>query len=83
MESGESTPRLSTAAIVAIACNAMVAILLFLLFLILYRACRVPSSTERLPVLALAESETQQRNTHKYLLTTRLQKHKSNVATTA
>nr|AMB20849.1 Adropin [Oreochromis niloticus] len=68
MESEESTG-LSTAALVAIACNTFVAILLLLLCLILYRACRVPSSPERQPVLAPSEAETQQMNEHKYLLT--------------
>lgn len=69
MESEESMIGLSTAALVAIACNTFVAILLLLLFLILYRACRVPSSPERLPVLAPSHGETLQVNEHKYLLT--------------
>uniref|UniRef100_A0A3P8RUY6 Adropin n=1 Tax=Amphiprion percula TaxID=161767 RepID=A0A3P8RUY6_AMPPE len=69
MESEGSTTGLSTAALVAIACNTFVAILLLLLCLIIYRACRVPSSPERLPVLAPSEAETQQINKHKYLLT--------------
>uniref|UniRef100_A0A3Q1JN24 Uncharacterized protein n=1 Tax=Anabas testudineus TaxID=64144 RepID=A0A3Q1JN24_ANATE len=69
MESEESTTALSTAALVAIACNTFVAILLLLLCLILFRACRIPSSPERLPVLAPSEGETQQINEHKYLLT--------------
>uniref|UniRef100_A0A3Q2W4J3 Adropin n=1 Tax=Haplochromis burtoni TaxID=8153 RepID=A0A3Q2W4J3_HAPBU len=68
MESEGSTG-LSTAALVAIACNTFVAILLLLLCLILYRACRVPSSPERQPVLAPSEAETQQMNEQKYLLT--------------
>lgn len=69
MESEESITGLSTAALVAIGCNTFVAILLLLLCLILYRACGVPSSPERLPVLALSGGETQQANQHKYLLT--------------
>uniref|UniRef100_A0AAQ5ZLJ8 Adropin n=1 Tax=Amphiprion ocellaris TaxID=80972 RepID=A0AAQ5ZLJ8_AMPOC len=69
MESEGSTTGLSTAALVAIACNTFVAILLLLLCLIIYQACRVPSSPERLPVLAPSEAETQQINEHKYLLT--------------
>uniref|UniRef100_A0A667YAK2 Uncharacterized protein n=1 Tax=Myripristis murdjan TaxID=586833 RepID=A0A667YAK2_9TELE len=69
MESEEGMTGLSTAALVAIACNTFVAILLLLLFLILYRACKVPSSQERLPVLAPNVGQTQQRNEHKYLLT--------------
>lgn len=69
MESEEIPTGLSTAALVAIACNTFVAVLLLLLCLILYRACRVPSSPERLPVLAPSEAATQQMNEHKYLLT--------------
>lgn len=69
MESEDSVTGLSTAALVAIACNTFVAVLLLLLCLILYRACRVPSSPERLPVLAPSEAGTQQINEHKYLLT--------------
>lgn len=69
MESEESMAGLSTAALVAIGCNTFVAVLLLLLCLILYRACRVPSSPERVPVLAQNEGETQQMNEHKYLLT--------------
>ena len=60
---------LSTAALVAIACNTFVAILLLLLCLIVYRACRVPSSPERLPVLTPSEAQTQQMSEQKYLLT--------------
>ena len=69
MESEENPTGLSTAALVAIACNAFVAVLLLLLCLILYRACRVPSSPERQPVLAPREREAQQTNEHKHLLT--------------
>lgn len=69
MEQEEPTAGLSTAAVVAIGCNALVAILLLLLCLVLYRACRVPSSPERLPVLAQDRAENQQVNKHKYLLT--------------
>uniref|UniRef100_A0A673WBU2 Adropin n=1 Tax=Salmo trutta TaxID=8032 RepID=A0A673WBU2_SALTR len=68
MESGERLG-LSTAAVVAIACNAMVAILLLVLFLIIYRACKVPSSQERVPVLAVPAGQPQQSSEHKYLLT--------------
>uniref|UniRef100_A0A3P9AMK5 Adropin n=1 Tax=Esox lucius TaxID=8010 RepID=A0A3P9AMK5_ESOLU len=68
MESGESLG-LSTAAVVAIACNALVAFLLLVLFLILYKACKVPSSQERAPVLAVPTGQTQQIGEHKYLLT--------------
>uniref|UniRef100_A0A3Q3BBA7 Adropin n=1 Tax=Kryptolebias marmoratus TaxID=37003 RepID=A0A3Q3BBA7_KRYMA len=69
MESAGRATGLSAAALVAVACNAFVALLLLLLCLIVYRACRVPSSPERLPVLAPSEAESQQVNEHKYLLT--------------
>uniref|UniRef100_A0A3Q4BBY3 Adropin n=1 Tax=Mola mola TaxID=94237 RepID=A0A3Q4BBY3_MOLML len=69
MEPDASMAGLSTAALVAIGCNTLVAILLLLLCLIIYRACRVPSSPERLPVLAQREGKTLQVNQHKYLLT--------------
>ena len=46
MESEEITTGLSAAALVAIGCNAFVAVLLLLLFLILYRACKVPSGPD-------------------------------------
>lgn len=69
MEHEEPVAGLSTAAVVAIGCNALVAILLLLLCLVVYRACGVPSSPERLPVLAQDGAENQQVNKHKYLLT--------------
>ncbi|KAK9529338.1 hypothetical protein VZT92_013440 [Zoarces viviparus] len=69
MESEERMTGLSTAALVAIACNTLVAILLLLLCLVLYRACGVPSSQARLPVLAPSEGESQQVNELKCPLT--------------
>lgn len=69
MEQEEPTAGLSTAAVVAIGCNALVAVLLLLLCLVLYRACRVPSSPETLPVLARDAAQIPQGNRHKYLLT--------------
>lgn len=69
METNESMTGLSTAALVAIACNTFVGVLLLLLCLILFRACRVPSSPERLLALVPGEGETQQMNEQKYLLT--------------
>lgn len=69
MEQEEPTAGLSTAAVVAIGCNTLVAVLLLLLCLVLFRACRVPSSPERLPVLAQDAAENPQVNKHKYLLT--------------
>lgn len=68
---------LSTAALVAIACNTCVAFLLLLLCLILYRACRVPSCPDSLAVLAQREPEAQQMNEHNYLLTSWLQTQRS------
>lgn len=68
MESGDGGVGLSTAAVVAIVCNVLVAVLLLVLFLILYKACKVPSSQERVPVLA--PGNAQQKHEQKYLLTT-------------
>uniref|UniRef100_A0A3Q2XYS3 Adropin n=1 Tax=Hippocampus comes TaxID=109280 RepID=A0A3Q2XYS3_HIPCM len=68
METEESLPALSTAALVAIVCNAFAAIFLLLLCLVLYRACRVPSSPDRLMVLSPSEGEGRPLN-EKYLLT--------------
>lgn len=67
MESGMSSG-LSTGAIVAIVCNSLVAVLILILLVILYKACQIPSSQERTPVLATGEKE--QKNEQKYLLTT-------------
>uniref|UniRef100_A0A3B3SIN6 Adropin n=1 Tax=Paramormyrops kingsleyae TaxID=1676925 RepID=A0A3B3SIN6_9TELE len=53
--------------IVAIVCNVLVAVLIVILFVILCKACRVPSSQERVPVLA--SGQVQQGNQHRYLLT--------------
>lgn len=55
---------LSTSAIVAIACNTVLVVLIVILFLILCKACRTPSCPDRnLP------SETDERgNEEKYLL---------------
>lgn len=58
---------LSTAAVVAIVCNVLVAVLIFVLFLVLYHACKVPSSQEREPVLTPVQG-LHERNEHKYLL---------------
>lgn len=58
---------LSPAAIVAIVCNSVVAVLILILFVILYKACKIPSSPERAPVLA--ETQEPQRTEQKYLLT--------------
>uniref|UniRef100_A0A672K634 Uncharacterized protein n=1 Tax=Sinocyclocheilus grahami TaxID=75366 RepID=A0A672K634_SINGR len=58
---------LSAAAIVAIVCNLIVAVLILILFVILYKACKIPSSLERAPVLV--ETQEPQRTEQKYLLT--------------
>lgn len=79
MEPAERPPGLSAAALVAIACNTCVAVLLLLLCLIVCRACRVPSSPERLSVLTQREPEAQRGNEHNYLLTSWLHKQESNV----
>lgn len=68
MESSSSMG-LSTAAVVAIVCNVLVAVLMFVLFLVLYHACKVPSSQEREPVLTPVQSgQHEERNEHRYLL---------------
>lgn len=57
---------LSVWAIVAIVCNSVVGVLILMLFVILYKACKVPSRQEKAPAFAQKE----QTNTeHKYLLT--------------
>lgn len=57
---------LSMWAIAAIVCNSAVGILILILFVILYKACKVPSKQEKVPVLSL---ESNKRTVeHKYLL---------------
>uniref|UniRef100_A0A3P8ZBV6 Adropin n=1 Tax=Esox lucius TaxID=8010 RepID=A0A3P8ZBV6_ESOLU len=58
---------LSSWAIVAIVCNSVVGFLTLILFVILYKACKVPSCQERAPVLIPAQE--QQGVEQKYLLT--------------
>uniref|UniRef100_A0A3Q4AIN6 Uncharacterized protein n=1 Tax=Mola mola TaxID=94237 RepID=A0A3Q4AIN6_MOLML len=58
---------LSAWAIVAIVCNSVVGVLILVLFVILYKACKVPSQQEKVPVLT--EPEQERTNEHKYLLT--------------
>ncbi|KAJ6663071.1 hypothetical protein lerEdw1_010892 [Lerista edwardsae] len=63
-ESQSQEGGLSTGAIIAIACNAVIATLILLLFLILCKACRTPSCPDR-----NSPSETDERgNEEKYLL---------------
>lgn len=58
---------LSVWAIVAIVCNSVVGVLVLILFVILYKACKVPSHPEKVPVLT---AEPQQKKAEqKYLLT--------------
>uniref|UniRef100_A0A4W4E8E2 Adropin n=1 Tax=Electrophorus electricus TaxID=8005 RepID=A0A4W4E8E2_ELEEL len=68
MEAGDPSLGLSTAAVVAVVCNVLVALLILVLFLILYKACKVPSSQERVPVLT--PGTALEKNEQKYLLTT-------------
>ncbi len=58
---------LSPAAIVAIVCNSVVAVLILILFVILCKACKIPSSPERAPVLTKIQEP--QKTEQKYLLT--------------
>uniref|UniRef100_A0A3Q1H1W3 Uncharacterized protein n=1 Tax=Anabas testudineus TaxID=64144 RepID=A0A3Q1H1W3_ANATE len=50
---------LSVWAIVAIVCNSLVGILILILFVILYKACKVPSHQEKVPVFT---AEPEQKN---------------------
>uniref|UniRef100_A0A4W4GFF5 Adropin n=1 Tax=Electrophorus electricus TaxID=8005 RepID=A0A4W4GFF5_ELEEL len=63
----DTEPRtgLSPAAVVAIVCNSVTAVLIFILFLILCKACKVPSCPEKAPVLI--ESQEKQKVEQKYL----------------
>lgn len=58
---------LSSAAVVAIVCNTVLAVLILLLFIIICKACKVPSSPERAPVLA--QTQEKKKSEQKYLLT--------------
>lgn len=58
---------LSAWAIMAIVCNSVVGVLTLILFVILYKACKVPSCQERAPVLTVVQE--QQKGEQKYLLT--------------
>lgn len=58
---------LSSAAVVAIVCNTVLAVLIFLLFIIIYKACKVPSSPEKASVLA--QTQAKKKSEQKYLLT--------------
>lgn len=58
---------LSVWAIVAIVCNSVVGVLILVLFVILYKACKVPSHPEKVPVFT--EEPEQKKSEQKYLLT--------------
>lgn len=58
---------LSVWAIVAIVCNSAVGVLILILFVILYKACKVPSHQEKVPVFT-AEPD-HKKVEQKYLLT--------------
>lgn len=70
-EDSISATGLSTAAVVAIVCNILVALLILVLILILCKACKVPSSQESVSVLTLenAHQRNEQRYEQRYLLT--------------
>uniref|UniRef100_A0A3Q2YLC5 Uncharacterized protein n=1 Tax=Hippocampus comes TaxID=109280 RepID=A0A3Q2YLC5_HIPCM len=57
---------LSVWAIAAIVCNSAVGVLILILFVILYKACQVPS--EPTPVFTSEPAKTQPKPEHKYLL---------------
>lgn len=58
---------LSVWAIVAIVCNSVVGVLILVLFVILYKACKVPSHPEKIPVFTA--EPVQKKSEQKYLLT--------------
>lgn len=60
---------LSVWAIVAIVCNSVVGVLILILFVILYKACKVPSHQDKLPVCTSAPSSEKKKAEQKYLLT--------------
>ncbi|KAJ8380642.1 hypothetical protein SKAU_G00014200 [Synaphobranchus kaupii] len=61
---------LSPGAIVAIACNSVVGLLLLILLFIVCRACKVPSTQQKAPMLTVlaAAPEQQKKSEQKYLL---------------
>lgn len=58
---------LSIWSIVAIVCNSVVGFLIVILFVILYKACKVPSHQEKVP--AFAAKLEQKKDEQKYMLT--------------
>lgn len=57
---------LSLWSVVAIVCNAVVAVFILILFAVLYKACQVPSQQEK---VSLPPEEEQKRTEQKHLLT--------------
>uniref|UniRef100_A0A8C9YAP0 Uncharacterized protein n=1 Tax=Sander lucioperca TaxID=283035 RepID=A0A8C9YAP0_SANLU len=58
---------MSVWAIMAIACNSAVGVLILILFVILYKACKVPSHQEKVPVFTAMPEKKKAKQ--KYLLT--------------
>uniref|UniRef100_A0A3Q2DVH0 Uncharacterized protein n=1 Tax=Cyprinodon variegatus TaxID=28743 RepID=A0A3Q2DVH0_CYPVA len=58
---------LSLWAVVAIVCNSVVGLLILILFVVLYKACKVPSNQEK--VLFFAARLDQKTAEEKYILT--------------
>lgn len=58
---------LSVWAIIAIVCNSVVGVLILILFVILYKACKVPSHQEKVPVFTAVPLRKMPEQ--KYLLT--------------
>uniref|UniRef100_A0A3B5Q3K4 Uncharacterized protein n=1 Tax=Xiphophorus maculatus TaxID=8083 RepID=A0A3B5Q3K4_XIPMA len=58
---------LSLWAIVAIVCNSVVGLLILILFVVLYKACKVPSHQDKMPAFAVRLDQT--RAEEKYMLT--------------
>lgn len=72
MEEPDLRTGLSVWAIIAIACNSAVGVLILILFVILYKACKVPSHQEKVPVFTeVPEKKKKEKKTaeQKYLLT--------------
>uniref|UniRef100_A0A3B3VHJ7 Uncharacterized protein n=1 Tax=Poecilia latipinna TaxID=48699 RepID=A0A3B3VHJ7_9TELE len=63
----ELSTGLSLWAIAAIVCNSVVGLLILILFVVLYKACKVPSHQDKMPVFAVRLDQT--RAEEKYMLT--------------
>ncbi|XP_068559770.1 adropin-like [Cebidichthys violaceus] len=60
---------LSVWAIIAIVCNSVVGVLILILFVILYKACKVPSHQEKVPGFTAVPEKRKKMPEQKYLLT--------------